>query len=286
MSQHLITALVPFYRGLDCLERTLVGLSRQTLHPDLWEAVICEDGSVEQTTDLISRYPNINIRRVCQERNGYRLASVRNLGILSARSPRIVLLDFDCIPLPYHLERHLNALGDVTGSATIGLRRFVDGKDISLSSIRSTSWWNLVVDIPSISGRGASVDKRIEQIRLLPNHPCPSNIFYGCNVGFWRSDALATGGFNEAFNGAHGYEDLEFAWRLQKHNVVFQRVDAIVYHQENEVVSEEERDYGGRKNYELLKLLAPGLAAFRAAGGAIADQPIGSGASVGPRRTA
>jgi GT2 family glycosyltransferase len=117
--------------------------------------------------------------------------------------------------------------------------------------------------VPSISSGGSALDKRIGEIEDIATHPCPSNLFHGCNVGFWRATAQEVGLFNEKFNGAPCYEDLEFAWRLQQVGARFAYVDAPVFHQENAVVGKTQRIKGAVRNYATLSGLAPGLVEFR-----------------------
>jgi chondroitin synthase len=259
----IVSVVVPFFRGMEYLDRTLAGLSRQSLPSRYWEVVISEDGSPEPTNALINTYSGINVRRVRIERNGFRLATARNGAIQSSLAPIILLLDFDCVPLPTHVERHLALLRASRFTATVGLRRFVDLNSVEVPQILHETWWESVEDVPSISSGGLAWDKRIDEIEDIATHPCPSNLFHGCNVGFWRATAQEVGLFNEEFNGAHGYEDLEFAWRLQQAGVRFAYVGTPVFHQENLVVGEDQRSEGRVRNYATLARLAPGLVEFR-----------------------
>jgi GT2 family glycosyltransferase len=255
--------VIPFYAGLEYLDRTLAGLSCQTLSPNLWEIVISEDGGTQQTDGLIDKYPVLNIRRIRIDRHGYRLATVRNVAIQASRAPIIILLDFDCVPSSSHLERHLSVLQRSSKIASVGLRRFVDLGSIQAAEILQGRCWNTISDVPSISSGGLSSDKRTDVLHRIDIHPFPSNLFHGCNVGFWRSTAEKVGLFSEDFNGGHGYEDLEFGWRLQKAGVRFSYVDSTVFHQENSIVGIEQRDKGRERNYSVLARLAPELVEFR-----------------------
>lgn len=259
----IVSIIVPFYSGLDYLDRTLAGLSRQTLAPHLWEVIISEDGGPESTAVLMRKYPTISIRRVRIERRGFRLATVRNVAIHASQAPIILLLDFDCVPLQTHIECHLKTLRLSRRTATVGLRRFVNLDSMQADDILQDNWWTLLADVPSVSSGGLTRDKRTKDIGTIATHPCPSNLFHGCNVGFWRAMAQRVGLFNEAFNGAHGYEDLEFGWRLQSAGVRFAFVAAPVFHQENSVVELHDRINGRIRNYSILAALAPSLVEFR-----------------------
>jgi glycosyltransferase involved in cell wall biosynthesis len=258
-----VSVVVPFYSGLEYLERTIAGLSRQTLDVDQWELIVAEDGAVERTDRVLRKYPRMQIRRVSIPRKGFRLASVRNAAVLAAAGPLIVMLDFDCVPLPDHLEKHVSLLRAESATATVGIRRFTDLSHVPAGEIVRGEWWEHAVDIPSISNRGQSIDKRVGEIEQIAEHRCPSNLFHGCNVGFWRESAIDVGLFSEAFNGSHGYEDIQFAWRLQTAGVAFRYVDTPVFHQENAVVSSHDRAVGRLRNYSILAELVPELVEFR-----------------------
>jgi predicted glycosyltransferase involved in capsule biosynthesis len=72
---------------------------------------------------------------------------------------------------------------------------------------------------------------------------------HGCNMAFWRKDAIAINGYNENFNG-WGPEDKEFVARLLNIGVQkrFLKMGAIVfhiYHKENskDYLAENENEF-------------------------------------------
>ncbi len=258
-----VSVIVPFYVGLDSLELTLAGLDAQVAGTPPFEVIIAEDGSPTSPRPLARTFGRLRVRFARIERDGFRLATVRNEAIIRAR-PLVLLLDFDCVPTPEHVLIHVRALVSDPLCATVGLRRFVHARQLNRGVIESgRRWWDILDDIESISNPGLVFDKRSGLLERISDRPYPCNLFHGCNVGFRRATAVYVGMFDERFNGAHGYEDIEFAYRLQRHGARFVFVDAPVFHLENQVVDVEARRRGRARNLALLAQLCPDLIAHR-----------------------
>lgn len=259
----LVSVVVPFYRGLDELELTLAGLEGQVFGSPPFDVIVAEDGSPQSPRHLAQSFPGLDLRFVRIERNGFRLATVRNEALAVAQ-PLVLLLDFDCVPTPTHVQTHFGALTSDPQCVTVGLRRFVDPRGVSAEFVTSgRRWWNELDEIESISNPGSVIDKRVGLVERISDLEFPCNLFHGCNVGLRRSTAVEVGLFDERFNGAHGYEDIEFAYRLQLSGCRFAFVDAPVLHLENEVVDVDARRRGRDRNLALLGELCPELVAHR-----------------------
>jgi chondroitin synthase len=261
-----VSVVIPFYRGLPMLERTLAGLCGQTYPRELMEVLIVEDGG-EHSEEVVEQYrSSLAIKLLRQRRAGFRAATCRNLGIRAASGDIIVSLDFDMILRPSAVAAHLRWFHAADGVATVGLRRFVDATDLDPDDIiRTFQVAEVLPDIVSVSNTSRSAhDKRLPELSSLRSHPFPENCFHGCNVAYRKTDALAAGLWNEAFNGAYGYEDIEFGYRLRKAGcfIVFEP-DAVALHQENTEVTSEDRRRGLEVNRRKLYARVPGLREFR-----------------------
>lgn len=259
-----VSVVVPFYVGLENLEFTLAGLDAQAPGTPPFEVIIAEDGSPLSPRHLALTFGRLKVRFARIERDGFRLATARNEAIIQAR-PLVLLLDFDCVPTPEHVMIHVRAMGSDPLCVTVGLRRFVHPRQLNRGLIESGSeWWNGLEDVESISNpSGSMLDKRAGLLERISELPYPCNLFHGCNVGFRRATAVDVGMFDERFNGAHGYEDIEFAYRLQRRGARFVFVDAPVFHVENQIVDVEARRRGRERNLALLAQLCPDLIVHR-----------------------
>jgi len=255
-----VSIIIPFYRGLPLLARTLAGLVRQTYPRELTEVIVAEDGDTGDSITLFSILDNrLPIRLVQHPRRGYRLATTRNEGILAAENEVICLLDFDVIPTPETVEAHMRWFHLGVDLATIGPRKFVDASQIAMQAIAGGLVDPTVLpDVPSCSNRFDMYDNREKQFSEIKQHPFPFNCFHGCNVAFLRSHALEIGLFDESFNGSCGYEDIEFGMRLWKRgNYLVYEPAAVGVHQENDIVTREQRERGKTRNLALLCSKAP-----------------------------
>lgn len=262
-SEPTVSVVVPFYVGLDELELTLAGLNSQVPDTPPFEVIIAEDGSPTSSRPLSQTFDRLSVRVVRIERDGFRLATARNEAVDRALSI-VLMLDFDCVPMPNHVLSHFRALTSDPMCVTVGLRRFVHPRQLNRTTIESgMRWWGSLEDIESISNPGLVLDKRTDLLERISEVEFPCDLFHGCNVGFRRTAALEAGLFDERFNGAHGYEDIEFAYRLQRNGARFTFVDAPVVHIENRVVNVDARRYGRERNLALLARLCPDLVEHR-----------------------
>ena len=96
----MFSIIIPTYNRAHILPRTIASVLAQT-YTD-WECIIVDDGSTDETKNLIELYADSRIRYVYQE-NAERSAA-RNNGIRHAHGEYICFLDSDDEYLPEHLE--------------------------------------------------------------------------------------------------------------------------------------------------------------------------------------
>ncbi|RDH88572.1 MAG: glycosyl transferase [endosymbiont of Escarpia spicata] len=100
-----ISVIIPTYNRVDTLPRALDSVLSQHLAAD--EVIVVDDGSTDETAELISRrYPQC--RYLHQPNQG--VSSARNLGIREAQGEWIALLDSDDAWLPQKLQLQSEAL--------------------------------------------------------------------------------------------------------------------------------------------------------------------------------
>jgi glycosyltransferase involved in cell wall biosynthesis len=121
-----VSVVVPTWRRPALLERCLEALVRQTLAPERYEIVVCDDGPDDATRELVERLADAHRAR------GLAIdylpitatqgpAGARNAGWRHARGKTIAFTDDDTIPDPHWLEAGLHALagGACAASGTI-----------------------------------------------------------------------------------------------------------------------------------------------------------------------
>lgn len=223
-----ISLIITTYNWKEALELSLRSALQQKKLP--LEIIIADDGSRPDTGELIRRIAAsapVPVLHSWQEDEGFRLAASRNKAIAKSSGDYIVLIDGDII-----LERHF--ILDHTRFARRGC--FVQGTRVLLGEQLSQEI--LARRKPPVEPVCRwDVGNRKNCLRsdiLACIFSYRDRGMYGvrtCNFAFWRSDALAVNGFNEAFVG-WGREDSEFTARLLNCGLVRKNLkfSAIAYH--------------------------------------------------------
>lgn len=145
------------------------------------------------------------------KREEYCLCTVRNEGIRLATREFIILLDADCLPDNLYFSGHTTMFEEIHNVVSIGITRRFDKGGLNL----------------------VSEDDRLKICRSK-HQECGWELCYGGNVAFRKELWSVVGGFDEAYNGCWGFEDLDFSYRLGKQNTrFFLSQDSSVRHLEH-----------------------------------------------------
>ncbi len=111
-----VSLYIPCYNGERFIARCIEGVMRQT-HP-VEEIIVVDDGSVDGTAEIASRYPV----RIVRHGVNKGLAAARNTGVRSSRCDLVASVDADCIPRPDWLEKLLQGFeaGTTMPAAGVG----------------------------------------------------------------------------------------------------------------------------------------------------------------------
>lgn len=108
MADQLVSVVIPSYNRAYCIARTLDSVLGQS-HRNV-EAIIVDDGSTDNTRELIEQtYGHEPRVRYFYQKNGG-VSAARNHGLREARGEYIALLDSDDLWLPWKLEAQLRCL--------------------------------------------------------------------------------------------------------------------------------------------------------------------------------
>lgn len=104
---NLISIVIPAYNVELFISETLESIRKQTFTN--WEAIIVDDGSTDNTVEVIKEYISSDnrFRLICQDNSGVSVA--RNTGILAASGMYLSFLDGDDMWQPTFLEELFNA---------------------------------------------------------------------------------------------------------------------------------------------------------------------------------
>lgn len=196
-----VSVVIATYQRPKLLPRLVAALEAQTLSKDDFEVIFVDDGSIDETpevlTALAAKSP-LSITIAGDGRNR-RQAAARNIGWRKARAPVVAFTDDDCVPTPTWLERGLEALG-AEDRVVVG-RTIPDPEQAHL--IGPFSRTITVAD---------------------------ATYFETCNIFYRRDDLQNAAGFDEAFS-THGGEDTDLGWRIRNNGAepIF-APEALVHH--------------------------------------------------------
>jgi glycosyltransferase involved in cell wall biosynthesis len=216
-----LSVIVPTYNRAELLGETLKSLSRQSLPVSQFEVIVVDDGSTDQTPQVVDGFRDaLHILYVFQEDLGFRLATARNLGIAASSAPTCVFIDCGVVIGTDTLKQHvaLHAQEDLIAvlGYTFGFSQDDDHAE-DMAALVEGSDAEVAIKKVSENGRYSDVREKIyaavdDDISRLP---APWAIFWGCHTSVSRSLLLDVGIYDNNFQ-SWGGEDDDLAYRLQK----------------------------------------------------------------------
>jgi GT2 family glycosyltransferase/radical SAM superfamily enzyme YgiQ (UPF0313 family) len=101
-----LSVVIPTYNRRAILRKTLLAFASQTLAHDQFEVIVVDDGSSDDTGEMVRRFKSsFALRLESQSHQGANAA--RNRGIRAAKGAVIVITGDDMVPEPRFLEAHL-----------------------------------------------------------------------------------------------------------------------------------------------------------------------------------
>ncbi|SMO58657.1 glycosyltransferase family 2 protein [Solitalea koreensis] len=240
--------IISTYNWPDALRLCLLSVLNQTVIPD--EVIIADDGSKDDTKILIEEFSKdfpTKLIHVWQPDEGFQLAKIRNKAIAQATGEYIIQIDGDIIMSPHFIGDHIQFSKKKT---FVRASRIYINAELSTELLKTNS-----IDV-SVFKKGVSNFFSGLRIPFLWNYFADKYKkhevieIHGCNMAFWRKDAIEVNGYDEEFIG-WGPEDKEFIMRLtnlgKKKRFIKQGGIAFhIYHKENSremLKANEERFY-------------------------------------------
>lgn len=230
-----VSLLISTYNWHKALDLCLKSILRQTVFPE--EIIIADDGSTQETKQIIDKFRTIysgKIKHIWHEDSGFKLAEIRNKGLLEATGDYIVQIDGDVILHPNFIEDHKNFAKE---NSFIKGRRSMIGKEKTEELLNQNS--------VSISFLSKDLKRREHGIRIAfynslfsSKEENSADGVMGSNMAFWRKDFVKANGYNNGLKG-WGAEDKELAQRfvnlgLKKRKLKFAGIQYHLFHNESD----------------------------------------------------
>ncbi len=193
------SVIIPTHNRAATLKKCLEALSNQTFSSDRFEVIVCDDGSSDNTEEVVRNYrTSYHLSYVHQKNAGP--AAARNKGLKIARGRFVLFINDDTILDESALERHYE-----THLAHPGERISVLGTFDFPEEYRQS----LLVRLINENGL------LFEYNKMHPGGYYDYNFFYTCNLSVPRQAVLDVGMFDEVFEGPAA-EDIDLGFRLHK----------------------------------------------------------------------
>ena len=215
---HTVSVIVSTYNQPRVLRHCLLALGLQTY--DDFEVLIADDGSREETRELVEREArNFShpLKHIWHEDEGFRKTVILNKAVLAASGDYLVFLDGDCVTHPEFVREHARAArpGYYLNGSLIRLSKDLSDR-VTEAAIRSGQAFQ-----PAwLMRQGRNFDRRYLRLALpyglrqkLNAHTRTTLYWLGSNSSCFKSDALALNGFDHRFT--YGFEDADFGYRLE-----------------------------------------------------------------------
>lgn len=160
----LVSIIIPTHNYGALISETLSVLQRQT-HAN-WECIVVDDGSTDNTAEVLRRVAAHEPRVRCLRQANLRQAAARNLGLDDARGAYVQFLDADDLVEDHKLERQVAYLeGHPDVDIVYGGVRFfrTDSTDERLYSMGADNLpW-----MPQVSGEGRNVLRELVRDNIM-----------------------------------------------------------------------------------------------------------------------
>ncbi|MCZ6594516.1 MAG: glycosyltransferase family 2 protein [Bacteroidetes bacterium] len=197
-----ISIIICTYNRASYLKLTLKSLTAQTLDKQDYEIVVIDDGSSDNTREIVGEFSNrLPIKYFYQENAG--LASSKNHGIYAAQGRILLFLDDDDIATPTLLEEHL--------------KTHYQYPDDFYAVLNYTTWspnLNVTPLMHFITEVGCFL---FSYPYIKHGNILDYTNFWGGRSSCKRSFLINHGVFNQIFR--FGCEDIELGYRLSKHDL-------------------------------------------------------------------
>ena len=234
--QKKISLIVATYNRAKPLDLLLERLTKQTLDHSLWEVVVCDDGSSDNTQDILAGWADkatYTLDFFRQENQGQCVG--RDAAIRRSHSPLVVVIDDDMEVCDTFLEEYVNILSG-------------HPKTVAIGRVYPRENWQTYPLYEAI--REYMMTKSHE--KLASGEITPTGTYFiTMNVAFYKDFYLEVGGFDKTLR---LNEDCELGWRFERHGAhyVFADKASAVHHSNIGLYHKwykRQYDYGGYAVY-------------------------------------
>ena len=232
----LFSLIIPTYNSANILKFTLDSLLVQTIGVDKFEVIIVDDGSSDNTQQVVESYADkLSIQYFYQSDQGFRVAKARNTGIDNANGEYILFIDSGVVVekdlISQHYQAHQTGSNDIYIGFCYGFEEYAVSNNHFESLLKQGEFEQLFSQVrakPETSDCRKKLLLDIGHYRGFEQYPWL--MFWGGHASCAKATLTAVAGFDENFV-RWGGEDVELGLRLHLNGCTFALLeDAGAYH--------------------------------------------------------
>ena len=222
-----MSVIISTYNSPEWLEKVFWGFFAQSVLN--FEVVIADDGSREDTKELIDRMRLIapfEVVHVWQSDEGFQKCRILNKAIVASKGDYLIFTDGDCIPRNDFVAQHIKQgqagcyLSGAYLKLPMKISQAITQADIESQRIFSADWLTKEGFSSRLKFLKLTKNKKIAWLfnKIIPVKPT----WNGNNSSCFKEAAVAVNGFNELMQ--YGGEDCEFGYRLRNSGIKPKRI--------------------------------------------------------------
>lgn len=133
--KQLISVIMPVFNCEDYLEESIVSILDQT-YP-YFEFIIINDGSTDQSPEIIKKYANQDDRIIIINQSNSGIVTALNKGIDAARGEWLFRMDGDDVSLPQRFSMQIEEIGKRPGLILLGGWRSIRGSKLYRDGVQN-----------------------------------------------------------------------------------------------------------------------------------------------------
>jgi glycosyltransferase involved in cell wall biosynthesis len=134
----LISIITPAYNAAAYIAETIVSVQLQTYSN--WELIIVDDGSSDNTSQIIKAYADLDKRIFYYYQTNGKQGKARNLAISKSKGEYLAFLDADDLWMPEKLAVQLDEIKETKADLVFSSMGFIDEKSIPITNFEYISY--------------------------------------------------------------------------------------------------------------------------------------------------